>query len=85
MNINQVYSAVQNGREVFTGKLTTIQNIKGREFPRYRLEDARGNYCWFWKNEVTFFDPKDAPKAYIPTAEERGKEASGYHTTFKGH
>jgi len=84
LQVGQVVSAVQNGRETFTGKVTSIRSIQGRDHKLIKLEDDRGNYLLLWDNEATFVDPKDAPKERIPTAEERAKERSEYHSTYVG-
>jgi hypothetical protein len=68
--VGNEYSAIQRGREVFTGKLVSIRDIVGREHKFYRLEDERGNYCTFFANDTDFINPADKPKFIPQTTEE---------------
>ena len=83
--IGNDYSSVKNGKEVFTGKLTSTRNIVGREHKLYRLEDSRGNYCLFFANEAEFVNPNDVPVYKMKSQKELSEEPSSYHSTYVGN
>ena len=82
--VNQTYSAIRNSREEFRGKVTSIRDLAGGD-KLIRLEDPRGNYQLYrFSDAVEFVDPADAPKAHIPTPEDRAKERCEYFSTYTG-
>ena len=84
IEIGKTYSAVQAGREVFTGKATSVRNL-GIKGNLIRLEDERGNYFLGYEYDTRFVDPTQAPKVRILTPEERAKEPCEYYSDYKGY
>jgi hypothetical protein len=68
--VGKMYSAVEKGREVFTGTCTKVAKLRDSDDALVRLETKHGYYTQRL-SAASFVDPKDAPKERILSAKER--------------
>ena len=86
MEINQTYSVIKDGREVFLGVFKRSTPIVNRG-NLLRLESPNGEvYMTYWENDpvYTFVDPKDAPKYVGRIHEDIASETVEYHSSYVG-
>jgi hypothetical protein len=74
-----IYSAIQNGKVIFTGKLDwvrpfhDVKTLKSRG-DLYHLSNEKGDYELCFASDTELVDPEHAPVPALKTAAERAVE-----------